>query len=570
MSFEAGAITGRLDLDTTSFHAGMEEAHTHAESEGGRIREIFESIAEALSEVAGPAVAQFASQLQSVFAGFSEGPVIGAINAIGVAMGAVREAAESTGERFDEMNLAAQRAGVGVEWLSQLAAVGRTVGVGIDQLGMAFRVLEQQAGTAIDGTDKKAASAFAKLHISMQDLGKLSDNPQELFERIQKGIAGIADQSERVATIRDVLGRGGFMLAPLLEMDPSEFADRADVAERLNATVTKANAKEGESFGRLKAEVAEAMDAIEEAASRPVLQFLVDHVHQIEPVIENAVKGISGDFASTWQAMSEASSEMGPTLKGIGEALEEAGHSAGPLLHALLSIQQAQLKDELAGLTELAPGLEQLIRSLGTLAGEVGGPLSSAFRAVEPLIAQAASGIKDLIADANVAIKTIAGLDTSKDKGGGVTSFMRNNMPHVIADYDALRNWSDNLHVTHAFSGEVSDLGYNPYDRNSPVPKQIGDDSAINIDHVNLRGFDVTQNMSGLTVAPVLVASTPQIAAPIGLAPSAGWTPLTPAAPPRGAAGAPGADAACARGEAARAVNPAIFAGRSGVQPTPR
>src|SRR5579875_37916 len=104
MAFEAGAIKGKIDLDTVSYHEGMNEVHTHAEESGGRVREIFESIEESLTEALGPALGQFGSQLQQITAGFSEGAIVGSINAVGVAAGALREVTEGVGERFDQMN----------------------------------------------------------------------------------------------------------------------------------------------------------------------------------------------------------------------------------------------------------------------------------------------------------------------------------------------------------------------------------------------------------------------------------------------------------------------------------
>ncbi len=87
MPFEAGAIAGRVDLDTVSFHGGLQEMHTHSDSEGAHLREVFQAVTEVLSETLGPAFANVAAQMQGVFAGFSEGPIIGALGAIGTAVG---------------------------------------------------------------------------------------------------------------------------------------------------------------------------------------------------------------------------------------------------------------------------------------------------------------------------------------------------------------------------------------------------------------------------------------------------------------------------------------------------
>src|SRR5580658_7746112 len=100
MGFDAGSIQGKIDLNIVGFKDGLSEVHTHTETEGGHIREVFETIAESLNEAVGPALGQVGNQLQSVFAGFAEGPILGSLNAVGVGAGIVREMVEGIGEDF--------------------------------------------------------------------------------------------------------------------------------------------------------------------------------------------------------------------------------------------------------------------------------------------------------------------------------------------------------------------------------------------------------------------------------------------------------------------------------------
>ena len=520
---ESLSNAGHLDLDHTSFDNGIHEAFTHSETEGGRIREAMEAIAESMQEIVGPAAAQMAQQIQSALAGFSEGPAVGVINAVGVALGGVREATESSGEQFRAMSLAAERAGVSVEWMSRLAAVGGTVGVGLDQLQMGFRILEERAGEAHEG-NKTAIEDFQRLGISAAEAGSLMGQPAELFSRVQKGIEGISNASERTTAALGVLGgRGGSFLVPLLNLSGSEFDETADRAQRFGAIVDEQRAKQGEAWDRIEQDAVQAMTGIRNAVSQPVLDYLEDHMAEIEPRVESMVGAVKEAITTAWSDVSQASAQVAPDLETIAAGLEQALHAAEPLAKAMASISAKAFQDVAAVLKELTPDAVSAVKSLADLAVEVAGPLKTAFEAIEPLIQHAGAGLKDLIADANVAIKTIAGLDTSKDKGGGVTGFVREYMPHVVADYDAVRDRIIKLHEQHAFSGEVADLGYNPYDPKSPVPKKIGDDSGVTIDHVHI---GATQDASGLTIGPE--SSTPQLPVPRNVAPSSTWTPLSP------------------------------------------
>ena len=213
---------GRLDLDHISFDNGLHEAFSHTETEGGHIREVLEALAETATEIVGPAFAQLGQQLQSAFAGFAVGPLVGSINLVGQAVGAVREMTESTGERFHELGLAAERAGVSPTWFSQLAGVGDTVGIGVDQLSNGFRILEERAAEAGQGT-KQAVEAFGNLKISLQDVASMTGDPEALFRRVQEALQGQADASLRSAYAHDVLGRAGMALVPIMRMSREEF-----------------------------------------------------------------------------------------------------------------------------------------------------------------------------------------------------------------------------------------------------------------------------------------------------------------------------------------------------------
>ena len=523
MAFDAGAITGTLDLDHTRFDKGFEEAFSHAETEGGRIREILESLTEVVNEALGPAFAQLGQQIMSAFAGFSEGPIVGALNLIGLAAGGLREATEAAGAQFHQMALASERAGVSVEWMSKLAAVGGTVGVGLDQLQMGFRILEQRAGEASEG-NKQAITDFNRLGISAQEAASLMGQPAQLFQRVQEAISHVGNASERTTAALGLLGgRGGSFLVPLLNMSGQQFDALGGQMERLGGVVDEQDAQVGEALGRLEGYFNAAWLGIERAVSKPVLQYLDQHMAEIEPRIESAVSSLSDIFSRGWQLVGGATEQLLPDLEAIGTSLQQAGTAAEPLGQALATIGGATFHDLVEALKGLTPEAVSAIKSLGDLASEVSGPLKIAFEAVEPIIQHVGSGLKDLAADANVAIQAIAGIDTSKLQGGGVTQFLRNYAPHVLADYDSLKQYVDQLHQQAAFSGEVADLGFNPYDRNAKMPAKLGDDSGVTIDHVHLAHVSLDQDTSGLTLTPEWVHSTPQIPVPPKVVPSPDW-----------------------------------------------
>ena len=329
MSFDAGHIKGSLDLDTTSFKRGFEEAHTHAETEGGHIREVMESIAEVVGEVLGPAFAELGEKIQSVFAGFSEGPIIGSLGAVATSVGFVREAVANTAEDFHNLGLEAEKAGLSIEWLDRFANVAGTANVGLSQIGMGLKTIEERAVQAGEEVNGSAAKSFQRLGISASELSVLMLEPEALFDRVRQSIGRMTDASERQSAAHDLMGRTGAALIPIMAMSKQEFDSFADTMDRLSGGVDKDSVKMSESVFRLESYFHAGMEGIERAVSKPILAFLDAHMQQIEPKIEAA-------FASIREAVSETVDFISAHMSTIVHAIEGAAAAVGLLAAASL------------------------------------------------------------------------------------------------------------------------------------------------------------------------------------------------------------------------------------------
>jgi hypothetical protein len=320
MSFDAGTIKGSLDLDTTSFTRGFQEAHTHAESGAGKIREVCESIVTVFESALGPAVGEFAQQLQGVFAGFSEGPIIGSLNAITTALGFAREAVGEVAADFHRLGLEAEKAGTSVEFMDRFANVASTAGVGIEQLGMGFKILEERAAAAADG-DKKASESFAKLGIDSTQLAELMKSPQALFERVRDSIGGMTSAFDRNSTAHALLGRAGASLIPVMSMSREEFDKTADAMDRLGGAVDEHSVKIGSDAARLQSYFEKAFEGIQRAVAKPILEYLSRHMDEIEPKIEAAVNAIVAAIGKGYAVIEAYAPEIIAAIEGVSGAL---------------------------------------------------------------------------------------------------------------------------------------------------------------------------------------------------------------------------------------------------------
>jgi hypothetical protein len=152
--------------------------------------------------------------------------------------------------------------------LQRFKFAGGQVGVGLEQIVASVSLLQARLGDNNTG----AIGALDKMGIGFGDIQRL--NPGELFQRVAVEISKIEDPLKRADAAREVFGRGGMALLPLLRQN---MADLGDEAERLGAVLADDVVAGGDKAG----------DAIAKATA--------------------AVKGFLGNIV------------LGPIIKGVEE-----------------------------------------------------------------------------------------------------------------------------------------------------------------------------------------------------------------------------------------------------------
>ncbi len=352
-----------------------------------------------------PALGSVAAGAATAVAAMAKLGVEGTIGVATAAVGGLYEAVERAGGTFHEMGLAAERAGVGVEWLSRLSAVAGTAGVDLQALSNGFRLLEERAAQAAEG-DKSGVDAFARLGMSVKDAAALMDDPQKMFERVRESLAGIANSSQRAQAAQQLLGRGGNQLIPLLTMDTGQFDRVADRMQRLGGTVSEQDAAMGRSLGELEGYFRSAMLGVERAAAVPVLAYLERHMAEVEPRIEGIAGRLAGEVGGVLGEVEGAFDRVAPILAGVGDGAAAAGPKMDRLSLALAAA---------ANVGKLAEA------SLSSLAGLVGGGLVAAFTALDPRLAGVDGQLAKIAAGALDAVKKIEQLARAASDAAGWT-----------------------------------------------------------------------------------------------------------------------------------------------------
>ena len=178
MSFDAGAIVGKLNLDLSNFTAGVAEAAAGAAG----FPAIGELMAGALKGVTGAAI-EMGNKLREIFT--------------------------DVAHHARAMGSEAEKAGVSVEFLSTVGKVAPSVEALSDSLKFLGKNL---AETAEGGPQaEKMAAIFGKVGISMGDLkSAMANNDLEgLFFKAADGMKGLGSSAEKTRVAMELFGRGG-------------------------------------------------------------------------------------------------------------------------------------------------------------------------------------------------------------------------------------------------------------------------------------------------------------------------------------------------------------------------
>jgi hypothetical protein len=131
---------------------------------------------------------------------------------IGEGIAKIREAFE---QAF-QINRDALKLGVTAEEMSRFQHAANATHTDVATLTMGMDHLDVVLGKIVSGdaSADKAAAAFAKLGLNAKDLA--GSDPAEVFQRVSSAIAGMNNQFERAAIVRELFGRGGRELIPIM------------------------------------------------------------------------------------------------------------------------------------------------------------------------------------------------------------------------------------------------------------------------------------------------------------------------------------------------------------------
>jgi hypothetical protein len=259
MSFDAGAVKGSLDFDTSEFTHNMAGV--------------------------GAALQLFPPELIELV----ENPLLGAIAIAGelakaLGEGVVDAFKEVSGHALDT-GLAAEKAGVSPEFLSQWSELGKTVKISQEQISVGFKFLQKNAVDAADG-NQQAMKSFTDLGISQDFLrGHLNDT-QAVWEKVHESISALPTAAERSRRAMEVMGRSGSDLTPLFNLSAEAIDKFTATANRLGVIESPESVEAAKKWQVATTQIEEAWEGLKRKAAEPILDVFTAEWDHIEPVLE--------------------------------------------------------------------------------------------------------------------------------------------------------------------------------------------------------------------------------------------------------------------------------------------
>jgi len=143
--------------------------------------------------------------------------------------------ASSSSETIDGLSKMAARLGVSYADMSGLALAADLAGVSVGSLAGAMTKADRAFIEAQRGS-KTATDAFARIGLSLDDLGKL--DPRARFDAIAQSIASLPTEAERAAAAIALFGRSGAELLPMFANGAQGIQEAREQAERLGLALT--------------------------------------------------------------------------------------------------------------------------------------------------------------------------------------------------------------------------------------------------------------------------------------------------------------------------------------------
>lgn len=299
----------------------------------------------------------------------------------------------------DVVQKAAIRTGFSTEAISELGYAAEQSGANLEMMANGLKFMARFTDAVKEGT-AEATDRLDEFGISTQEF--LAASPEQRFEMLADGIAGIKDESLRAAAAMDIFGRSGDMLIPLLEGGAQGVRSLRMEAKQLGLSISRKEADEAAAFG-------DAWNRVKKATMGGVFALGSSLVPGLMLVVDLMQKGAVavGDFL-------RENKVLGVILGGVAAGLFLAGGAAIALGVAMKGLALG-VGIVTTAFTILGAVIGFLLSPIGLVVAAIAG-ISALF------LTQTEAG-KRFAGDVGESFKNVA--DTAKFAWGGIVAAIK-------------------------------------------------------------------------------------------------------------------------------------------------
>lgn len=290
----------------------------------------------------------FGSKMKSALGTVSKAGTATLAAVSGIATATTKKLIDSSSEVAklgDHIDKQSQKLGMSAQAYQEWDFILTHSGASVDSLQASMKTLSTQA--------TKNADEFAALGISQEELQNSS--PEELFEKVVRGLQGMEASTERTALASKLLGRSATELAPVLNASSEEIEGMRQQAHDLGKVLSDEAVKSGAAYEDSIYNLKTAMSGVKNQMTANFLPSLVD-----------VMDGITGLISGDDSAIEKISEAIGSLSEKIGDAIPRIAETAMRILPTLTDAISKNVRPLVSGaiklVTNMVKQMPQIIR----------------------------------------------------------------------------------------------------------------------------------------------------------------------------------------------------------------
>ena len=192
----------------------------------------------------------------------------------------------STAKMGDQFHKMAQRTGLSVKTLSEMAHVAELSGTSISSLEVGIRRMTRAAFEANQGL-ATYERAFDEIGVTVTDTSGKMKSQTQIFDETLFALAGLEDKTKQAAIAQQIFGRSGTNLIPILNAGEGGIKAMRQEAERLGISMSSAGAQAAADYTDAMARVKASFVGVRNAIFLPLLTKFADKMNSFAIVISN-------------------------------------------------------------------------------------------------------------------------------------------------------------------------------------------------------------------------------------------------------------------------------------------